>query len=285
MPYDIFIIIKLLKMHKIIYGDLMKRAAFKLAARNILCSNNGQAAAVWLIYAFLRTALLAAVLFNIRCMLFVNKYGENRYIPKYAYYIIFPLSIFAGLWIMNSLRLNFHRWFLFNDGRQNFRSFFKTACLKTQFKVFTVHVLFLLYRFFCFLFFLLPFSVAAADFLYVLQGRGIAKAAFAVYTVLIVFLLLSGLYFSTVSMQKAALYDETAVSEKNITVTALLKKSFHGFDGNCFFLAKLRLSFFGWLVLCILIAPIFFTAPYYMQTLAVFKMQSLKNQALLHRNI
>jgi uncharacterized membrane protein len=86
-------------------------------------------------------------------------------------------------------------------------------------------------------------------------------------------------------MQKAALYDETAVSEKNITVTALLKKSVHGFDGNCFFLAKLRLSFFGWLVLCILIVPIFFTAPYYMQTLAVFKMQSLKNQALLHRNI
>lgn len=249
----------------------MKHGLIKLKARGILGGNNGQAVGVVLLYFIIFSAIFASLCFFAVCLFMTLKDYNSSALPDAFYYAVFSLSILSGLWLLRAIKILLHRWFMLNDGSLRIRDFFNVISLKMHFRVFLLKILFLFYNTVSTAFYFFPFSAAVIYLYYRLNSGGMKKTPFIIYILFLSALFLSGLYFSIVSMQKTAYLDECAVVQQNTVINKLFKSVFENSRGSCFSFANFKLSFLGWWLLSAFVIPLFFTVPYYLQSVSEFK--------------
>lgn len=261
----------------------MKRSQIKLEARRNLNSGS-RAAAVTALYFIMRIAVFSALVFFVLCIFSAPEQTKIP-VPVYAFRAVFAVSAVICLWLMCILKFLLRRCFFLNGGRRKISSFFKILPLNFQIKIIYAHLVSSIFNTACVIFFFAPAAVTAAVIFYRLNAFGMRTNTLAVSVVLLAVLIFIGFYFSTVSAQKTAFFDECLILNPKLKAGELIKTAFMQSDGCCFDLAKLKFSFALWVLLCVLIFPLLFVAPYYLQTLAEYKRQALISQMPALKNI
>lgn len=113
-------------------------------------------------------------------------------------------------------------------------------------------------------------SIAFASYLYYCLQSGISKTMFYLIISATALSLSCGLYFSFVTFQRYSLSYVLFYENKNAGVFESIRLSTILMDKNCFALAKLKLSFSLWFLICPLIIPIFYVYPYYKLSVSYF---------------
>lgn len=247
----------------------------KIYGKAVLLSQYGRMISVILIFAII-TAFSNNLFIAEKYLLdlfdfgsFSNTLGENT--ARIVFTVIFSAVIsLLSVTAMMPLRFGKEIWF-FENAKKNrlkvskifsaYRSgiFFKS--IRFSF------VLFFNKLMWSFVFFI-P-SICIAAYLFFSLKNGISKSLLAVAFFGLVVTLFVGTFFFFVFCQRYALSYVLYNENPNSKISGSVKLSAKIMDNKCFELARLKLSFIPWFMLCVFIFPVFYVYPYYKITVAV----------------
>ncbi len=252
----------------------MKNTSAKLNARII----NSEYGAKSVIFTFLMLTLkyvflLCAVFCSITVYAFARSDINEGVAADILYYLLFSLGIAFSLcfYVLSSYTVK-SEYFKTSVSDVKFE-FFKPLSFNIQLKIIYLHFLRFFKNIFTFVFYLFPSAAVALITLYFLND-GIDGFIFLLLVILFAALLISGLYFSFVSAQSLAFIDEAVFSNPSLTVSQTLKAAKESTAGRCFSLAKFKLSFVVWFLLCVFLIPAFFVIPYYLRCVSLYAKQA-----------
>ena len=260
----------------------MKRVDLKLRARESLTGRIVSARLVVFIFLLFRLcAVLLTAFFVFIIYLLPGVEAEDFYsIPTVFLYAYFSLCIFTVLCSSAVCSYLFHRWFYVGSSLGGAKGFFIILPVRFQLKIVYLHFLKFSKRFGNLVFFLLPFVLASAVFIHKLGGKGIDSRLFFPFLATCTAYLIIGLCYLLAANQKASYCDEILCDCPHSSAHEVLRAAEIINDKQCFALAGLKLSFAGWYLLSVLIVPLFFTVPYYAQTVALYRKTDLESQGL-----
>lgn len=253
----------------------MKNTSAKLTARLINSGyglKNGLFTFVMLAFKYI--FLLSAVFCAVTLYAFVySDFSGGGTVADAMYYALFSLGIAFSLcfYVLSSYTLKSE--YIKTSVSDSDFEFFKFISLDIQLKIIYLHFLRFFRNIFLTAFYLSPAAATAVVTLYFLKD-GIDRLIFPAVILLFAILLFSGIYFSFVSMQRLAFIDETVFLNPGLSISQTLKKARQSTCGKCFSLAKFKLSFAIWFLLCIFIIPVFFVVPYYLRCISLYAKQA-----------
>lgn len=201
-------------------------------------------------------------------------------IPDAMYYVLFSVCLIIILSFYSVSHYLLHRWFYLSDAQWGTLDYFKILSVRFQLKIIYLHFLGFSKRFSDMLFYLLPFVSCAAVFILKLRNGGLDSRMFGLTSALTAVFFFLGLYYLLAVRQKTAFCDELLAEDKTLSAREVLRQSTESADSRCFELARFKLSFSAWYILCPLIFPIFFVMPYYLEALSQYKKTDLEKQGL-----
>lgn len=261
----------------------MPLAAAKIDAQRILMHTKGRAIAVSLFSLFFKGVFIVAFGICVYTLTRLSEYEQavgNLYL--YILYIaLFSLgAVFSALfyaWAACALR----RWFYKNAvSPQTVGAYFSKYSLKSFFK--TVYLFWLrkLLGLGSFLGYLMPFMIGSAGLWYLLRVSEIS--VFLLYFSLgfLGILLALGSFFGFASIQKYTFLDELLVNTPTCGVIEALSESRRIARPISFALARIKLRFSFWMLLSVLLIPLFYVIPYYCQSVGCMAKQALDQNHL-----
>lgn len=257
---------------------VMNRTRLKLRARQALAENTAQARIITIIYLIFRLCAYALSAFFVYCILLLPEYLESEPygVPSAFYFTLFILCLGIVFGFSATLNYLLHRRFCFSDKAGGF---FKILPVRFQLKIIYLHFLKISRNLAIALFYLFPFT-ATLLYIAVKLNSGIDRKLFAPLLVLSLIYLILGLFFLLASRQKTAFLDADFTSSPNTDVRRCFENACKLDRKSCLRLAKLKLSFMLWYLICPAIVPIVFVMPYYLATLAEYKKTEPEEQAL-----
>ena len=257
---------------------IMKRVELKLRARRFLAENAGRARLTVALYLLFRLGAIFVSAFFIYCIFLLPDFLENEPygVPSPFYYALFVLCISIVFGFSAVFNYLLHRWFYCADREENF---FRILPVRLQIKIIYLHFLKISRNLSTALFYLLPFA-ATLLFIVLKLRTGIDGRVFALLLILEFIYLIFGLYFLLISRQKTAFLDADISVFPRTPARQLFENTCERNRDSCRFLAKLKLSFFLWYLLCLLILPIIFVMPYCLETITEYKKTDLEKQGL-----
>lgn len=260
----------------------MKRVDLKLRARESLTDRIASARLVVLIFLLFRLcAVLLTAFFVFIISLLPKADVEELYsIPIVVFYAYFSLCIVTVLCSAAVCGYLFHRWFYVGNSVEGAKSYFRIMPIRFQLKIIYLHFLRFSKRFGNLIFFLLPFALSTAILINKLENKGVDSRLFGLFCAMCIFFLAIGLRYLLGANQKASYCDEILCDCPHSSAHEVLKAAEGLSDRQCFALARLKLSFFGWYLLCVLLVPLFFVIPYYSETVALYRKTDLESQGL-----
>lgn len=255
----------------------MNTSKIKTKARIILDMSHKSALTVSIISVAVRLLFAVCALFCIYTLTELKYYFPVSYISYRCviYYVLFTCGVIFSLWLFIVCGFSQRRWFIKNDGTLTIKNFFYPMPLLSQIKIVYIAFLRAVLSAFCYIFYLLPCTAVAFITLDTLVNKGIDRTVLLLCFILFVFLFFSGLFFAFVSSQRFAFCEEVAAQNPMLTINEIISFSRLKSDGICFELARFKLSFALWFILCLFIFPIGFVAPYYRQSFAVYAQTAL----------
>ena len=249
----------------------MTLAHARLAAQKRMLENRGRMTAVWLFGAAAKLVLLSGFGISV-CMLAMlsgfTELGKNPYLTA-ALYALFVLGALLSSALFALVSFCTARWFYRNaEHAQSFAAFFDRLTLRDTVKLVYFFWLRRLLGVLHFAGYLLPFFIGAGALWLTLRARGLAPFLFYAVCVLLAAFLITGLYFGFAAVQKYAFCEALLTLDPARGVVDTLRESGRVARGLCFVYARERLRFFPWVLLCVLIFPLLYVAPYYRQSMA-----------------
>lgn len=169
-----------------------------------------------------------------------------------AYVVIMPFNYGRDMWFYENARknkLSLKKLFSFYNVRKS------VGAIKITFFV-------QLRKFLATILFMIPSFSLGGYFIYALK-EGIGQVLFIVLSVSIILLSVTGFFFSFVYSQKYFLAQYLYYENEPCKVNEIIKLSSKIMENKCFETAMLKLSFFPWWLLCVLIFPTVYVYPYY----------------------
>lgn len=249
----------------------MTLAHARLAAQKRMLENRGRMTAVWLFGAAAKLVLLSGFGISV-CMLAMlsgfTELGKNPYLTA-ALYALFVLGALLSSALFALVSFCTARWFYRNaEHAQSFAAFFDRLTLRDTVKLVYFFWLRRLLGVLHFAGYLLPFFIGAGALWLTLRARGLAPFLFYAVCVLLAAFLITGLYFGFAAVQKYAFCEALLTLDPARGVVDTLRESGRVARGLCFACARERLRFSLWALLCVLIFPLLYVAPYYRQSMA-----------------
>ena len=155
---------------------------------------------------------------------------------------------------------------LFTGARDN--DFSKNAWLvwyrpALALKSFAYYLLIFVLKFLWFIALNVPAVAVASSTVYTIIKYGLSEKIFLVLMVLSIALLVVGSFFAFVISQRYFMTPYIIMADNSITITEAVRKSTYLMNNICFKTAMFKLSFTGWFLSCIILAPVFYVLPYY----------------------
>ena len=258
----------------------MKRVEMKLRARQLIAENAVTARLAVTADIILRLGALSLTAFFIYCIFLLPDFlkAEPYGVPSPFYYALFILClvIISGCCALRCFFI--HRWFYLKAAGM-IDVPLKILPVRLQLKIIYLHFLILSRNLSVALFYLMPFA-GTVLFIRLKLTNGLDKRLFYMLTVLSLVFLLLGLYYLLASRQKTAFLDTDLLLSPDLSARECFENACKCGRGECFAVARLKLSFIPWLCLCVFIFPILFVAPYCLTTLALYKKTDLEKQGL-----
>ena len=247
----------------------MTFAAAKIDAQRVLMRTRRRAVAVSVLSLLLKGVFIVAFCVCVYSLTALPDYRQD--VGNLYLYILFATLFTLGLvfsvlfyaWAGASRR----RWFYKNAGAQQtvgayfakytFRSFFKSVYLFWLRKLLTLG---------SFLGYLAPFLLGGAALLYLLRVSEISVPLLVLSLGFLGVLLVLGVFFGFVSIQKYTFVDGLLANTPNCGVIEALSKSRRIARSTGFALARMKLRFALWMALSVLIVPLVYVMPYYCQS-------------------
>lgn len=249
----------------------MSLALARLAAQKRMLENRGRMTLVWLFGAAAKLVLLSGLGIS-AYMLFtlptVTSFGVNPYLTV-ALYALFALGVLLSSALFALVSFCTARWFYRNAVHaQPFAAFFDRLTLRETVKLVYFFWLRRLLGVLHFAGYLLPFLIGAGALWLALRASGLAPFLFYAVCVLLAAFLVTGTYFGYAAVQKYAFCEALLTLDPARGVVETLRESRRLSRGLCFACARERLRFSLWALLCVLIFPLLYVAPYYRQSMA-----------------
>ena len=249
----------------------MSLAHARLAAQKRMLENRGRMTLVWLFGAAARLVLLSGLGIS-AYMLFalpaVTSFGVNPYLTV-ALYALFALGVLLSSALFALVSFCTARWFYRNAVHaQPFAAFFDRLTLRDTVKLVYFFWLRRLLGVLHFVGYLFPFFIGVGALWLTLRARGMTPLLFYAVCVLLAAFLITGTYFGFAAVQKYAFCEALLTLDPARGVVDTLRESRRLSRGLCFACARERLRFSLWALLCVLIFPLLYVAPYYRQSMA-----------------
>ena len=256
----------------------MTNSLIKAAARNITARTNAKSAAVGALSFILKMFFTASAVFCSYIISILSSYTEALALPfgYIPYYALFISGVTFSVCFFIITDYSEKRWFLKNAVGYEKPSFFNGISIRIQMKIIYIKLLKAVISLVVTVLYLIPSAAVLFTMLYKLRNSGIDRMIFIFSSALYLFTVLSGIYFSFVTMQKYALTDEIISLNPNLKTTEIIALSKQKTSGACFRLAKFKLSFIPWFLSCVLVLPLLFVIPYYRQSFAVAAKRLIK---------
>ena len=255
----------------------MKRSTFKIEAREILDLNGASAR---LVAFFVPSAKLLITVPIVFALLSLKRAGllasDGNMLYTYLYYAVIIAVIFIVINILAYLDFLKDRWFILNRGDLRFRDLFVGVSLKQQFKCFVLFALRFLYSAVIFVFFEAPALITGFLLYRSLSSSEMKLSVAAVSALLFFVLLFSGAFFAFSEAQRFSFVGYILAVFPEIKIKNAVKMSGEAVRDKKFFLAFFKVSFLPWFLLCLMLLPLLFVLPYYLQSVAQTVKPSLK---------
>lgn len=255
----------------------------KVRAQEILLKTGRSARAVSLFSLLLKIVFFASFVFFI---LLLIDFGEIAVLfPSiYARAALFALflagAICAVLFYAVSSFLR-ARWFYKNAASlQSFRTYFKKLSLREIGKAIYLFLFSRVLSILQFVFYLSPFWIASVLFLQKWKRSGFLPLVFYVYLGFLAVLLLLGLYFFLVSLQKFEFFFSLLTSHPKMPLLEIISRGKALAKPLVFPLLRGKLQFMLWGIFTLLLLPFFYVSPYYAQTLGCVQKSVLEQHHL-----
>lgn len=249
----------------------MTLARARLAAQKRMLQNRGCMTAVWLFGAAAKLVLFAGLLISLSMLAVLHRLmdpGENLYLTV-ALYALFGLGALFSAALYALVSFCSARWFFKNAVHvQRFSAYFTRLSPREAIKLMYLFWLRRLLVLLHFAGYLLPFLVGAGALWLALRTTGLSPHLFYASCAGLAALLLTGLYFGFAAVQKYVFCDALLTLDPARGVVGTLRESRRLSQGLCFACARERLRFAPWLLLCVLLFPILYVAPYSKQSMA-----------------
>lgn len=255
----------------------MTNSLIKAYARSVTARTNSSSAAVGALSLLLKAFFTASAVFCIYIISILGSYSEALALPfgYIPYYALFLSGVTFSVCFFIITDYSLKHWFFKNTVGGKPR-FFNNIGIRIQIKIIYIKLLKTVVSIAVTALYLFPSAAVLFAILYKLRSGGIDRMIFIFSSALYLFTVFSGLYFSFVTMQKYALTDEIISLNPNLKTTEIIALSKQKTEGVCFRLAKFKLSFAPWFLLCVSVLPLLFVIPYYRQSFAVAARRLIK---------
>lgn len=266
----------------VLKGAIILRGKIKIFSKAIMLNHTLTFSAVLLISA--AATLLANNLFVAAEYLF-SFLKESKASPFFtgqmktvSLAVIYGLCIFLSVTLVSPLKFSRDIWFYETSKKDktklrrmlfSYRPHWFFRCAALRFTLLFVKLIWSLLYF-------LPCIALSGYLVYSLQS-GISKTMLLLVSASIAISFLSGSFFSFVTFQRYSLCHVMFYENDGISALEAVRRSAQLMDESCFALAKLKLSFVGWMISCLLILPVFYVYPYYKISVAYFLNNVLVN--------
>lgn len=248
----------------------MTLAHARLAAQKRMLENRGRMTAVWLFGAAAKLVLLVGLGISVSMLVAlpdITAFGKNSYLTA-ALYALFAVGALLSSALFALVSFCTARWFYRNAGHaQPFAAFFDRLTLRCTVKLVYFFWLRRLLGVLHFVGYLLPFFIGTGVLWLTLRAQGMTPFLFYAVCVLLAAFLITGTYFGFAAVQKYAFCEALLTLDPTRGVVDTLRESRRLARGLCFACTRERLRFFPWALLCVLIFPLLYVAPYYRQSI------------------
>lgn len=249
----------------------MLLANAKIDAQKQMLQSKGKMVLICLLTAGLKLLFLCGFAVSVYTLAVLQSYARataNLYV-QIGYYVLFALGAVLSVTFYAWTAFAGKRWFYKNaECPQPVSAFFvrlSFLCgLKTVYLFWLRKCLTLLY----FLGYTAPFWVLAGAFWYRLRTGGMPTILFYASLAGLGILLLMGLYFAFVAVQRFFFCDGILLLDANKGVVQILAQGRAVARETAFAAANVKLRFALWGLSCVLVLPLFYVLPYYRQTSA-----------------
>ncbi len=261
----------------------MSLAAAKIEAQRVLLHTRPRAVLVCLLTLLFKLLFLAAFSICIYSLTMLPSYvqvASNIYL-KIACYALFSLGSAFSVLLYALTSTAMRRWFYKNAAApQSVSTYFTRPSVQAAFKLAYLFWLRKLLTLATFFGYLIPFLTGTAIFLYTLRMRGISAFVFYCSLGFLAALLLFGLFFGFVAVQKYTFVEGLLAEDPRRGIIDTLAQSRKIARPICFAAARTKLRFAPWGLLSLLIFPLIYVMPYYCQSVGCISKAALDKNHL-----
>lgn len=189
-------------------------------------------------------------------------------IGVFSYIALVPFNYGRDIWFYENARKN----------RLSPAKLFSFYSVKKSFGAIKITFAVQLRKFIITFLFLLP-SVAVGGYLVYALREGIGQLIFMSLTISAIVLGITGIFFSFVLCQRYFLTPYLYFENEPCKVNEIVALSGKLMEKKCFETAMLKLSFFPWWLLCVLVFPAIYVYPYYKLSISFKAITILTNNA------
>ena len=169
-----------------------------------------------------------------------------------SYVVIMPFNYGRDMWFYENARKN----------KLSLKILFSFYSVKKSIGAIRISFWVQLRKFLITILFMIP-SFALGGYVFYALKEGIGQLLFIVLSVSVILLSVTGFFFSFVYSQRYFLAQYLFYENEPCKVNEVIKLSTQIMENKCFETAMLKLSFFPWWLLCVLIFPTVYVYPYY----------------------
>ncbi len=227
------------------------------------------------LYSFLNSGFLKALLQN-----------YNNIVVYSSTFSVFGVILFFSVVFSSAVRLS--EQFIYFTRAQgsngNFRLFFKYLHPVKAFRAFRLYMAVNFYKLLWFVYFLLPVILCIGCTVYLYNISYVSQAVYITLSIGISLLLSLSLVMWRASVARYSAADYYICLNPSLKVSKAIKKSIRFTDGFLTDRILLEYSFFGWILSCVLVIPLFYVVPYVKLCKCVYITEMLTKKAHSHQS-
>lgn len=242
----------------------------KVRAQKILLKTGRAARAVALFSLLLKAVFMASFVFFVLLLIDFQEVAVlfSSVYTKAALFTLFLLGALCAVLFYAVSTFLRARWFYKNaEYPQYFRDYFKKVSMREIGKAIYLFLFSRVLGILQFAFYFSPFLVAAVLFLQKWKRSGFFPISFYLHLGFLAALLVLGVYFFLVSLQKFEFFLSLLVSHPNMPLLEIVSRGKALAKPLAFSLLQGKLQFTLWGIFSLLLLPFFYVSPYYAQTL------------------
>ncbi|HAQ29178.1 MAG TPA: hypothetical protein DCQ76_05560 [Ruminococcaceae bacterium] len=238
-------------------------------SQDILRRENARTFFICLLSFALSLLCFGAASYGVYLLYAVSGPDKGKYSSPVLFllYALFSSEVTFSLFALSAVSYNRKRWFYRNASEKAPVSYlFAGERFSVRLKVFYFYFFKKLMTVLCLIACEIPFLLCLFVFYRELSDNGMYKSVFIGATALCAVLFLLGLYFGAALSKTYWLCEKVYWKDKKCSVALAVKKSKSLTEGNRFRLVNYNISFVWRVLFCVLIIPLFYTAPYISQS-------------------